>query len=255
MRNAYAAHADGATGFYVDEGSTYTNPHDGGVREALVRAVRAWPDLFAPADQPGTADRILDLSCGSGEVTAALVAAGVKLDRIDACDPYTGAAYERRIGKKCANLPAPRTPRGVRRTRTHENPLDAPSPTRRAETWSFEDIARGVVADRSWRAVICSFAMHLCARDYLPTLCMMLAVSTDALVVLTPHKRPELDPAWGWFLRHESRDTYWRIRTRRYGTGDAGPPLDSIRLEAARDGGSEDEEDVSDAEDEQRRRS
>ena len=122
MRNAYAAHADGATGFYVDEGSTYTNPHDGGVREALVRAVRAWPDLFAPADQPGTADRILDLSCGSGEVTAALVAAGVKLDRIDACDPYTGAANDRRIGKKCANLPAPRTPRGVRRTRTHENP-------------------------------------------------------------------------------------------------------------------------------------
>ena len=97
--------------------------------------------------------------------------------------------------------------------------------------------------------------MHLCARDYLPTLCMMLAVSTDALVVLTPHKRPELDPAWGWFLRHESRDTYWRIRTRRYGTGGAAPPLDSISLEAARDGGSEDEEDVSDAEDEQRRRS
>ena len=114
VRNAYAAHADGATGFYVDEGSTYTNPHDGGVREALVRAVRAWPDLFAPADQPGTADdRVLDLSCGSGEVTAALVAAGVHLDRIDACDPYTGAAYERRIGKKCANIPAPRTPRVV----------------------------------------------------------------------------------------------------------------------------------------------
>ena len=115
VRNAYAAHADGATGFYVDEGSTYTNPHDGGVREALVRAVRAWPDLFAPADQPGSTadDRILDLSCGSGEVTAALVAAGVHLDRIDACDPYTGAAYERRIGKKCANLPPPRNPRVV----------------------------------------------------------------------------------------------------------------------------------------------
>ena len=84
---------------------------------------------------------------------------------------------------------------------------------------------------------------------------MMLAVSTDALIVLTPHKRPELDPAWGWFLQHESRDTYWRIRTRRYGTGGAEPALDSISLEAARDGGSEDEEDVSDAEDEQRRRS
>jgi hypothetical protein len=29
------------------------------------------------------------LQRGSGEVTAALVAAGVSLDRIDACDPYT----------------------------------------------------------------------------------------------------------------------------------------------------------------------
>ena len=82
MRNAYAAHTDGATGFYVDEGSTYTNPHDGGVREALVRAVRAWPDLFAPADQPGTADRILDLSCGSGEVSRAASPPSADLVRV-----------------------------------------------------------------------------------------------------------------------------------------------------------------------------
>ena len=48
---------------------------------------------------------------------AALVAAGVDADRIDACDPYTGDAYTRRIGKS-------------------------------AETWSFEDIAQGAASER-----------------------------------------------------------------------------------------------------------
>jgi len=56
--------------------------------------------------------RILDLSCGSGEVTSALVSAGIDISRIDACDPFTGDAFLRRTG-------------------------------RAAETWSFEDIAQG----------------------------------------------------------------------------------------------------------------
>lgn len=103
VRNAYAAHAQGATGYYAESGATYSNPHDRGVHEMLQSAVRAWPHLFF-ADIPASSEeqeeeeeeegtggegRILDLSCGSGEVTAALVAAGVNLDRIDACDPYT----------------------------------------------------------------------------------------------------------------------------------------------------------------------
>jgi hypothetical protein len=44
------------------------------------------------------------------------------------------------------------------------------------------------------------FAMHLCTPGYLPTLCMMLACSTGNLIVLTPHKRPELEPGWGFHL-------------------------------------------------------
>lgn len=162
VRNAYASHAGGATGYYVDSGATYVNPHDAGVREMLVRAVQSWPDLWAPPGvgretEGGDAQlasceggRILDLSCGSGEVTAALVAAGVDVDRIDACDPFTGEAYLRRVG-------------------------------RAAETWSFEDIARGEVSDRRWRVVVCSFAMHLCERAYLPTLCMMVRPRPDPL--------------------------------------------------------------------------
>ena len=152
-------------------------------------AIRLWPELFRglvtgdPADNDG--ERVLDLSCGAGEVTDALVKAGVPVERVDACDPYTSTAYYRRVGKTC-----------------HD--------------WSFEDIARGDLVGRRWKTVICSFAMHLCEKDFLPPLVMMLACSCDALIVLTPHKRPELDPSWGFTLTEERRDATWRIRTRRY---------------------------------------
>lgn len=70
------------------------------------------------------------------------------------------------------------------------------------------------MSHRRWRVVVCSFAMHLCKKDFLPTLCVMLACSADNLIVLTPHKRPELDPGWGWHMWSETRDPYWRIRLR-----------------------------------------
>ena len=223
VRNAYAAHEAGATGYYADEGARYTNPHERGVREMLLKATRDWPELWGPTvpvadtstsmvgDDTGEevkngeddvdefGDRILDLSCGSGEVTAALVAAGVPPQRIDACDPYTHEAFSNRLGMQC-------------------------------ELWSFEDVANGEIADRRWRTIVCSFAMHLCSKDYLPTLCMMLACSAKHLVILTPHKRPEIDVAWGGFTLHrrEVRDKYWRIRLRWYST-DA--PVDDDAVE------------------------
>ena len=112
VRNAYAcAHADG-TEYYVDSGATYSNPHERGVREALFRCVRArprpvssttptaLPPRLLPPPPPrahgrlGSSVRILDLSCGSGEATAALIDAGVRPDAIDAFDPYTRVAFD-----------------------------------------------------------------------------------------------------------------------------------------------------------------
>ena len=97
VRNAYASHVDGAAGHYRDAGASYANPHEPGVREMLRAAVEAWPTLWAPrgggdddalaaddgesnaetASVSVSSDRILDLSCGSGEVTLALRDAGV----------------------------------------------------------------------------------------------------------------------------------------------------------------------------------
>jgi hypothetical protein len=58
--------------------------------------------------------------------------------------------------------------------------------------------------------------MHLCEKEFLPNLVMMLACSCECLLVLTPHKKPELDTSWGFELREERRNERWRIRCRRY---------------------------------------
>ena len=47
-------------------------------------------------------DRVLDLACGSGEVSLALAGFGVPVGQLVACDPYTYAAFESRTGRPCA---------------------------------------------------------------------------------------------------------------------------------------------------------
>src|SRR5579884_2441667 len=71
---------------------------------------------------------VLDLAAGSGEVTLALRELGA--GRIDAIDPFTIAAYAARTG-------------------------------RTAERHTFEQIAQGALSGKSWRLIVCSFALHL----------------------------------------------------------------------------------------------
>ena len=56
-------------------------------------------------------------SCGSGEATAALIDAGVRPDAIDAFDPYTRVAFERRFNDDDARRARP--PRRRRRQLCH----------------------------------------------------------------------------------------------------------------------------------------
>lgn len=124
---------------------------------------------------------VLDLACGSGEATLALRALGA--GRVDGCDPYLFELYERRTG----------TP---------------------AERFSFEDVARGALAERAYSLVVCSFALHLAEPSRLPAVCYQLSVVAPALLVLTPHKRPALRREWGW---ERAGEIVWaRVRTRMY---------------------------------------
>jgi SAM-dependent methyltransferase len=162
----------GAQTYYQQHGSAYRNPHEAIVTRAVQDAVTRWGL---------DTTRVLDLACGSGEVTLALRALGIS--SVVGVDPYTWQAYETRTGQKA-----------LRHT--------------------FEDVALGALADERYSLVICSFALHLLAASWLPRLSQQLAVLAPSLVIITPHKRPALVEAWGWHLGAEEMSE--RVRTRLY---------------------------------------
>ena len=137
-----------------------------------------------PVGMGGSA-QVLDLSCGSGEVTLGLMAAGLPIERISACDPYTGEAYRTRVGRAC-------------------------------EGYSFADVANGALDGRTCSGVVCSYALHLCEPSWLPLVCHALASVSPSLVIVTPHKRPEIPPSLGWELTDDHRDVALRVRLRLY---------------------------------------
>ena len=83
----------GVEGFYQEFGDEYCNPDEATIRSALRRAHSRW--------QVDTT-HVLDLACGSGEVTLALRQLGYP--RIEGIDPHTGAAYQDRTGQPARAL-------------------------------------------------------------------------------------------------------------------------------------------------------
>lgn len=122
---------------------------------------------------------MLDLACGSGEVTSYLQGHG--FTAISGIDPYTGPAFHARTGLV-------------------------------AEPLSFSDIADGRLAGRRYDTIFCSFALHLAEPSRLPVVCMRLAETAAHLVILTPHKRPEIREQWGWRLEDEWLQDRVRLR-------------------------------------------
>ena len=124
---------------------------------------------------------VLDLAAGSGEATMALREHGST--RIDACDPYLYAQYQRRTGSPC-------------------------------ERFSFANVAAGALAGRRYSLVVCSFALHLAEPSRLPAVCQQLGLVSPALLILTPHNRPEIRAEWAWT---KAGELIWaRVRCRLY---------------------------------------
>ena len=169
----------GVRKYYENHGSSYQNPHEHLVRRAIGDLVPRWKlDLCS----------VLDLACGSGEATLALVEAGAQA--IQGVDPYTLTAYSRRTGRPCREI-------------------------------SFEQLATGSLRGENLTLVVCSYAMHLVEESRLPVLCYQLKELAPTLLILTPHKRPVIDAEWGWGLQAEkvfntNKPEYHRLRARLY---------------------------------------
>jgi SAM-dependent methyltransferase len=170
IRNEYKEHS--VKGFYEKFGDEYKNPHEPTIVKVLQLAAAKWQL---------DCRKVLDLACGSGEVTLALKNLGVS--DIDGIDPYTYNAYLKRTGQA-------------------------------AEVYTFEDITSGALCDRDYSLIVCSFAMHLLAESRLPVLAYQLRRIADSLMIITPNKRPHLKPEWGWTCLDEI--IVDRVRARLY---------------------------------------
>jgi SAM-dependent methyltransferase len=126
---------------------------------------------------------VLDLAAGSGEVTLALRTLGAQ--RVAGIDPFTFRAYAKRTGNV-------------------------------AEQFTFAQIAAGALRGRQYSLIICSFALHLSEPSRLPSVVQELSQVAPALLLIMPHKRPVLRPAWGWTLTDEI--VVERVRARLFRT-------------------------------------
>ncbi len=112
---------------------------------------------------------VLDFCCGGGEVTTVLAEIG--FPETTGCDPFTQQAFRQNTGKEALSL-------------------------------DFSDVIQGKLTG-SYSSVICSFAMHLCPKDQLFLLCYYLFAAAPQIVVITPHKRPELETLEGIEIEFE----------------------------------------------------
>lgn len=155
----------GVNDYYKKYGSDYRNPHEPIIRELLLILIQK--NIIGK--------KILDLCCGSGEVTMM-----VKDYEVTGLDPYTAAAYKSRTGKELLEL-------------------------------SFIDISKGKLSGK-YDSIICSFALHLCPQSLLPRLLWRLGEISNTLIIITPHKRPDCDNISGWFLVEEIMINRVRMR-------------------------------------------
>lgn len=113
--------------------------------------------------------RVLDFCAGGGEVSAVLQTLGYA--DFAASDPFTYQLYEKKLQRHCYR-------------------------------WSFDDAVRGKL-EGDYTTIVASFALHLCDENQLFTLAYQLFQHTPKLVVITPHKRPELEQYEGIILDFE----------------------------------------------------
>jgi len=121
----------------------------------------------------------------------------VPTPQVIAADPFTSVAYADRTSLTCASL-------------SFRDIADGALPPLQTTTYQSPDSNAGdtlldptnIVIDM----VICSFALHLVNNpSELFALLWELSTKTRWLIILAPHKKPEIKDGWGW--------TKWNVNT------------------------------------------
>lgn len=140
----------GVAGFYKENSETYENPHEPIIHSHLEQLIRS------KMIKQGS---ILDLCCGTGQVTTFLKSKGFR--DITGIDPYTNIEYQKRTN--C-----------------------------RAYNFDFKYIAQKGLP-RKYDTIICSFALHLCPESLLPQVLWSLSQSCETLILISPNKKPVIN--------------------------------------------------------------
>ncbi|KAI6039675.1 hypothetical protein EDC04DRAFT_2568161 [Pisolithus marmoratus] len=202
----------GVDNYYRKVGATYRNPHFPGVRACIF----TWLDRWWKHEREIVGPRppvIFDMACGSGEVTVAAYewwkGAGLKSKsrgppkvqsgtsnpssvhypadmHVMAADPYTAEAYVERTMLPCAPLTFTEIAQGA-------------LPPVISSFVSLCDASNSQASALKMDMTICSFALHLVeSPSELFVLLWELSINARWLIVLSPHKKPEIKDGWGW---------------------------------------------------------
>ena len=135
-----------------------------------------------------TASGVLDFCAGGGEATLALMELGIQ--NCVGCDPFTFKLYQKKTGLPCLRF-------------------------------AFNDVLKGASLGQHGVA-ICSFGLHLCPEKDLFSVTWALLTAAPVLVIITPHKRPELEHLPGISLSFEDfelTDRGKKVRLKEYRIG------------------------------------
>lgn len=211
----------GVSEYYKKIGSTYRNPHFPGIRLCLLSWLNRWWQMEGCNINKDDPIFIFDMACGSGEVTLAFREwwkIGSELHKspcegprrkthaipplspdfqplIIAADPYTATAYRDRTSLTCAPLSFTDLSEGALPPLTSEVSFSAQHLKSQQSESSDDSQSPQFVIEM----VICSFALHLVeSSSQLFSLLWELSSKSRWLVVLAPHKKPEIKDGWGW---------------------------------------------------------
>ena len=161
----------GVEEYYKNFGESYKNPHFQNLAHIFPKLLKEIP--IDPESE------VLDIACGSGEITQLLIKHGHNPTKLRGMDPYTAKNYEKTTGLPCL-----------------EN--------------SFQDIIKGELTELRFDIVICSYALHLIETDELFGFLTELATITPRFILISPKKKLSLNH-FQWKINKETYFPFEKI--------------------------------------------